>query len=287
MIERRRLGRDGPELPVVGLGTWRVFDLEPAEQAAADAVVAVAFDAGVRVIDSSPMYGRAEAVVSAAVDGRRDEAFIATKIWTSSVGEARAHFRRQLDWFGGRIDLLEVHNMVAWREHLDWMEVERDAGRIGSIGVTHYLPGGFAEMEAAMRTRRIQAVQVPLNPAEDEATDRILPLAVDLGLGVLVNRPLGQGRPPPAGVPTGAGRSRASRLAGRAAAMGPVRRSRVGRVGRYGDPRPRRRKRPLRGGTGAQSGSSRSRVAGSPLALIVSGGSGASSGRGARNNRAR
>ena len=67
MIERRRLGRDGPELPVVGLGTWRVFDVPPAEQAAADAVVAAAFDSGMRVVDSSPMYGRAEAVVSAAL----------------------------------------------------------------------------------------------------------------------------------------------------------------------------------------------------------------------------
>jgi diketogulonate reductase-like aldo/keto reductase len=193
VIARRRLGRDGPELPVVGLGTWRVFDVAPAEQAAADAVVAAAFDAGARVLDSSPMYGRAEAVVSVALGPRRDEAFIATKVWTPSVDDARAHYRRQLEWFGGRIDLLQVHNLVAWRDHLDWMEAERAAGRIGRIGVTHYVAGAFAEMEQAMRTGRLDAIQIPLNPIEDDATRRMLPLAAELGLGVLVNRPLGQG----------------------------------------------------------------------------------------------
>jgi aryl-alcohol dehydrogenase-like predicted oxidoreductase len=195
VIEQRRLGRDGPEVPVVGLGSWRVFDVPPSGQRDANAVVRVAFAAGVRVVDSSPMYGRAEGVISAALDEpqRRDEAFIATKVWTPSVEEARAHFDRQLSWFGGRVDLLQVHNLVAWRDHLGWMERERDAGRIGRIGVTHYSPGAFGELEQALRTGRFATVQVPLNPVEDEAAGRILPLAADLGLGVVVMRPFGQG----------------------------------------------------------------------------------------------
>jgi diketogulonate reductase-like aldo/keto reductase len=194
VIERRRLGRDGPELPIVGLGSWLVFDVPPSAQPGVNAVVESAFETGIRVLDSSPMYGRAEAVIAAALGGpRREEAFVATKVWTSSVAEGRAHFARQLGWFGGRVDLLQVHNLVAWREHLDWMERERDAGRIGHIGVTHYTPGGFAEMERAMRSGRIDTIQIALNPIEDEAADRILPLAADLGLGVLVNRPFGQG----------------------------------------------------------------------------------------------
>ncbi|HEX5012589.1 MAG TPA: aldo/keto reductase [Candidatus Limnocylindrales bacterium] len=102
MIERRRLGPAVSELPVVGLGTWRVFDIPPSSQRDADDVVDAAFRAGVRVIDSSPMYGRAEAVVSAALaGGRREEMFVATKVWTASVAEAQAHYRRQLAWFGG------------------------------------------------------------------------------------------------------------------------------------------------------------------------------------------
>jgi len=193
VIERRALGAGGPELPVVGLGTWRVFDVGPGGQPMVDAVVAAAFAAGVRVADSSPMYGRAEAALSRAFGARRADWFVATKVWTSSVEDARAHYARQLAWFGGRIDLLQVHNLVAWREHLSWMESEQVAGRIGRIGVTHYSPSAFGEMEVAMRSGRIQAIQVPLNPLEDASERRILPLAADLGLGGLAMRPFGEG----------------------------------------------------------------------------------------------
>jgi diketogulonate reductase-like aldo/keto reductase len=195
VIGERRLGRDGPIVPVVGLGTWRVFDVEPARQAEADAVVAAAWGSGVRVVDSSPMYGRAEAVLSAALahGPGRDAAVVATKVWTSSVDDGRAHYHRQLAWFGGRIDLLQIHNLVAWREHLGWLEAEREAGRIGAIGATHYSAGALAELEAVMRTGRIQAIQVPLNPRERSAEARVLPLAAELGLGVLAMRPFGEG----------------------------------------------------------------------------------------------
>lgn len=192
-METRRLGSAGPELPVVGLGTWRVFDLPPERQPVADRVVEAAFDAGVRVVDSSPMYGRSEAVLSTALGDRREAAFVATKVWTSDVEEGRRHYRQQLDWFGGRIDLLQVHNLVAWREHLDWLEPEREAGRIGWVGVTHYSAAAFDELERAMRSGRIDAIQVPLNPRERAADDRILPAARDLGLGVIAMRPLGEG----------------------------------------------------------------------------------------------
>ena len=168
MIEARRLGRDGPELPVVGIGTWRVFDLPPARQPVADEVVRAAFEAGVRVVDSSPMYGRAEVVLSEALGDRRADAFVATKVWTGDTADGQAHYRRQLALFGDHIDLLQVHNLVAWRDHLDWMERERDAGRI-------------------------DAIQVPVNPRERAAEPRILPLATDLGLGVIAMRPLGEG----------------------------------------------------------------------------------------------
>ena len=192
-MERRRLGSRGPELPVVGMGTWRVFDLPAGRQAVADAVVAAAFDGGVRVADSSPMYGRAEEVLGRAIGGRRDEMFIATKIWASSPDEGRTQFRRQLAFFGGRIDLLQVHNLVAWRDHLPWMAAERDAGRIGFLGATTYLASDFAELEAVMRTTRIDAIQVPVNPRESTSLARVVPLAADLGLGVLAMRPFGQG----------------------------------------------------------------------------------------------
>ena len=159
----------------------------------ADAVVAAGLDAGIQVIDSSPMYGRAEAALSAALGDRRREAFVATKVWTSSVADGRRHFSRQLGWFGGRIDLLQVHNLVAWREHLEWMEPERGVGNIGRLGATTFQPSTFDVLERVMRTGRIHAIQVPLNPRERDAETRILPLAADLGLGVLVMRPFGEG----------------------------------------------------------------------------------------------
>jgi aryl-alcohol dehydrogenase-like predicted oxidoreductase len=192
-MESRPFGRSGVPVPIVGLGTWRVFDLPPARQPVADAVVRTAYDAGVRLVDSSPMYGRAEAVLAGALGQRRPEAIVATKVWTDDVDAGRRHFERQAGWFGGRIDLLQVHNLVRWRDHLAWFERERGAGRVGWLGATHYAPSAFDELERVMRSGRIDAVQVPLNPADRAAEDRILPLAEELGLAVIVMRPFAEG----------------------------------------------------------------------------------------------
>jgi diketogulonate reductase-like aldo/keto reductase len=193
VIARRRLGLGGPEVPVVGLGTWRVFDVAPAGQERVDSVVTAALTAGIRVVDSSPMYGRAEEALGSALREQRAEAIVATKVWTSSVEGGREHLDRQLTWFGGRVDLLQVHNLVAWREHLPWLEREVADGRVTALGVTHYSPASFSELEAALRTGRFATVQVPLNPIEHDAERRILPLAADLGLGVIAMRPFGEG----------------------------------------------------------------------------------------------
>src|SRR5262249_34439771 len=132
LLDTRAFGRSGFTLPVVGLGSWRTFDVGPSEQASVDAAVGAAFAAGTRVVDSSPMYGQAEARLRAALlgGGLRESAFVATKVWTSAAAAGIAHFRRQQQFFGGRVELLQVHNLVSWRDHLAWMERERDVGRI-------------------------------------------------------------------------------------------------------------------------------------------------------------
>ena len=159
-MERRSLGRTGVEIPVVGLGTWATLDLPDEDQHVADAVVETAFAAGTRLVDSSPMYGRAERVLGRTLGERREHAFVATKIWARSVPEGRAQLEAQLRHFHGRVDLEQVHNLVSWREHLDWLEAEREAGRVGFLGATHYAASAFDELAAVMRSGRIEAIQI-------------------------------------------------------------------------------------------------------------------------------
>jgi diketogulonate reductase-like aldo/keto reductase len=182
-MEERRLG------PVVGLGTWNTFG---GDEGRAREVVRAALDAGVRSFDSSPMYGAAESSLATALSGRRDEAQILTKIWSHDPDEARTQLADQLRRYG-RVDVEQVHNLVAWEEHLPWLEQERESGRIGRIGVTHYSPGAFAELERALRSGRFETLQVPLNPRERECERVLLPLAEELGVAVVVMRPLGEG----------------------------------------------------------------------------------------------
>lgn len=180
-METRRLG------PVVGLGTYRTFE---GDTARAHSVVEAAIAAGTRVFDSSPMYGAAQSSLGAALAGRRDGASIATKVWTPSVEEGRKQYEEQRRFFG-RVELEQVHNLVGWEEHLPWLEEERSAGRIDRIGVTHWNAGAFDELERALRSGRFDVVQLPLNPYERDAEQRLLPLAAELGIATVVMRPFG------------------------------------------------------------------------------------------------
>jgi diketogulonate reductase-like aldo/keto reductase len=181
-MEERRLG------PVVGLGTWNTFR-DDAELAGR--LVSAALDAGVRCFDTSPMYA-SERALGAGLADRRDAATVLTKIWTPSPDEARRQLEDQLAWFG-HVELEQVHNLVAWEQHLPWLERERDAGAIGRLGVTHYSPSAFGELGRALRTRRFETVQLPLSPHERSAERELLPLAAELGIAVIVMEPFDSG----------------------------------------------------------------------------------------------
>lgn len=193
-MDIRSLGSTGLEPPVVGMGTWNTFDVyEATEEAHAKAVVDTALENGAAFFDSSPMYGEAERVLGAALDGRRGHALIATKIWARTAEDGRRQATRALQVFGGHVDLYQVHNLVNWREQLALLEHLKAQGQVTAIGATHYSSAAFEELAGVMKTGRIAAVQIPYNPRQREVERTILPLAADLGLGVILMRPLGEG----------------------------------------------------------------------------------------------
>lgn len=193
-MEIRTLGQSGLQVPVVGMGTWQTFDVRgAAAEQNARAVVDAALHAGANFFDSSPMYGEAERVLGKAIADRRDRVLIATKVWTSSAQEGRTQMARALQFFGNRIDLYQLHNLVAWQTQLARLEELRDAGQVRAIGATHYSPSAFTELKRVMQTGRITAIQIPYNPLERDVEREILPLAAELNLGVVIMRPLGGG----------------------------------------------------------------------------------------------
>lgn len=191
-MEPRRLA-PGLDVPLVGLGTWSVLDVGPDEQAGADRVVEVMLDRDCGLFDSSPMYGRSEGVLAAALGERRPAAIVATKIWASSVEEGREQYERQRSLYRAHVEVEQVHNLLNWRGQLAWLLEEQRAGAVDVLGATHFSAGAFGELATVMRTGDIQMIQIPYNPGQRQVEREILPLAAELGLGVLCMRPLGSG----------------------------------------------------------------------------------------------
>ena len=193
-MEERLLGATGFRVPVVGMGTWRTFDvIGAAAEAECRRVVTSGRTSGVRFFDTSPMYGRAETVLARVLAPDRDTALVATKVWASSASEGGGQIEHALALYGGRVDLYQIHNLRSWVTHVDTLERLRERGLVGAIGATHYSPSAFGRLEQVMRSGRITAVQIPYNPRERDVERVVLPLAADLGLGVVVMRPFAEG----------------------------------------------------------------------------------------------
>jgi len=197
-MRARPIPSTGEALPVVGCGTWRTFDVgsQAADRAPLVEVLRILFEHGGSVIDSSPMYGRAEGVVGdLLVEMKaRASAFLATKVWTSGRDAGIAQMQRSMQLMKAqRIDLMQIHNLLDWRTHMATLRSLKAEGRIRYIGITHYTPSAFPELESVMRAERPDFVQ--LNYALDDraAEERLLPLASDVGVAVLVNQPFGGG----------------------------------------------------------------------------------------------
>ena len=193
-MHTRKIPATGEALPVIGLGTWQTFDVGN-DRTALDQrreVLEMLFAAGGRMIDSSPMYGRSEATVGTllAEMGARDKAFLATKVWTSGEAAGLAQMAQSAERLRSpTIDLMQVHNLVDWRTQLKTLREGQAKGRFRHIGITHYTTSAFDELMSVMRSERIDFVQLPYSLSVPDAEARLLPLALERGIGVIPNRP--------------------------------------------------------------------------------------------------
>jgi diketogulonate reductase-like aldo/keto reductase len=197
-MHQRKIPSSGEMLPVVGVGTWRTFDVgaKPEDRAPLAEVLRLLFAAGGSVIDTSPMYGSAEAVVGDLLStaAARSKAFIATKVWTTGRDTGVAQMRKSMGLLKtDRIDLMQIHNLVDWRAHLPTLRAWKAEGRIRYLGITHYTQSAHDELESVMRSEKWDFVQINY-ALDDRAVERqLLPLAAERGIAVIVNQPFGGG----------------------------------------------------------------------------------------------
>jgi len=193
LIERT-IPKSGERIPAIGLGTWQTFDVGSSEsdRAGPREVLRLFAAAGARAIDSSPMYGRAETVVGdlAADLKLSGKLFLATKIWTSGRRAGIEQMERSMKRMRTEtMDLMQVHNLVDWETHLDTLAEWKKTGKIRYAGITHYTESAYDDLEEVMVRAEIDFVQFNYNIVRREAERRLLPLAKERGIAVLVNRP--------------------------------------------------------------------------------------------------
>ncbi|MBC8072668.1 MAG: aldo/keto reductase [Deltaproteobacteria bacterium] len=193
-MQTRAIPASGEHLPVIGLGTWQTFDVGDgeAERAPLREVLQTFEGAGARVIDSSPMYGRAEAVAGTLLAASSQPAFVATKVWTRGKARGIEEMQRSMRLLG-HVDLMQVHNLLDVRTHLPTLRAWKAEGRIRYLGVTHYQLGAFDELEQMIREEQLDFVQLPYSVRVREAEHRLLPAAQAAGCAVLVMRPFEEG----------------------------------------------------------------------------------------------
>ena len=194
----RAIPKGGERLPIVGLGTWQAFDIAEGGEDWSEARQALAsfLRSGGRVIDSSPMYGRAEQAIGALLASTPGlpKPFLATKVWTSGKSAGAAQIEQSFRLLQTRrIDLLQVHNLLDFSVHMSTLRALKEQGRIRYIGATHYNSGAYDDLAAAIRGGQLDFVQLNYSVGEREAESRLLPLALERRVAVIVNRPFAGG----------------------------------------------------------------------------------------------
>jgi diketogulonate reductase-like aldo/keto reductase len=186
-------------LPVIGLGTYNVFDVQgtPTEIAERREIIDLFTGKGASLIDSSPMYNRSEKIIGDVLraSSKREQLFIATKVWIDGKEAGEGQMQQSADLMNaGKIDLMQVHNLRDLDVHMSTIRDWQAEKRIRYNGVTHYRASALDDLEAVMRSHKPEFIQINYSLGEREADKRVLPLALDLGIAVLVNRPYMTGR---------------------------------------------------------------------------------------------
>jgi aryl-alcohol dehydrogenase-like predicted oxidoreductase len=198
-VIRRKIPSSGAELPAIGLGSWQTFDVDDAELPAVQQVIGRFLALGGRLIDSSPMYGRSEKMIGAALRALRStDAFLATKVWVRGRAAGETQMRRSIELMSDpaarpAIDLMQIHNLVDWKTHLETLRAWKQAGTFRYIGITHYDHSAFDDLEQIVRKEKIDFLQIPYSVVDRAVEKRLLPAAQSAGVAVLVMQPFESG----------------------------------------------------------------------------------------------
>lgn len=196
---KRVIPSSGEEMPVIGLGTSRVFDIERSknELNVREKILDIFYENGGRLIDTSPMYGMSEEIIGITAKKyiEKNRFFLATKVWT----EGRENGMRQIEesfqkMRTDKISLIQVHNLLDWKTQIKTLRSLKDEGRIDYIGITHYKSNAFDEMIKIMKAEKVDFAQFNYSMGEREAEQKILPFCKDNGIATLINRPFMRGR---------------------------------------------------------------------------------------------
>lgn len=198
-VLQRSIASTGEAIPAIGLGSWITFNVgnDPQGRAQCAAVVRAFFADGGRLIDSSPMYGSSQAVIGQALAslGGPPPLFSAEKVWTGSAARGPAQIEQsRAHWGVPRFDLMQVHNLLAWEEHLPMLQRMKASGQLRYVGITTSEGRRHDELERILRTQTLDFVQLTYNPLDREAEQRLLPLAQQRGVAVIVNRSFREGQ---------------------------------------------------------------------------------------------
>ena len=197
---RRAIPSSGESLPIIGLGTSRVFDVDPEnrqELKIRKEIIEVLLNNGGSLVDTSPMYGQSEDLLGAILDDypRRNELFLATKVWIKGKPEGEQQISESFKKMNtAKMELIQIHNLVDWKTQIKTLRQMKESGEISYIGITHYKSSAFKEMEDIIKKEPIDFAQFNYSIGERDAEERLLPICQEFGVATIINRPFMRGK---------------------------------------------------------------------------------------------